>query len=102
MCGVNHTIAANDATGSSSVTVQNNKLLNFLEDVRISFPGPNRTMNASNNGPNVALSATMQNRIANNLKPGIGAKRYDGTGTIGSGTGTVGATTPIPSPTPST
>jgi hypothetical protein len=94
--GVNHVLAVNDGVGTASVVAKNNKWSNYLQNASISFPSTNplRTLTLSNNGPNTRLSDVMEARIAGNLKPGIGVKRYDGTGTPGPG--------PVPDPPPTT
>jgi hypothetical protein len=87
--GVNHVVAVNDGVGTASVTVRNNKFLNYLQGAGMSYPGAGRSWTNTNNGPNTTLSSTMQARIAANDKPGIGSKRY---GVGGSG----GTVTPPP------
>lgn len=76
--GTNHVVAANDGVGSSSVTVRNNKFKNYLQGPSITFPALNRVFSNTNNGPNVRLSNVMEARVASGDRPGIGAKRYDG------------------------
>jgi hypothetical protein len=90
--GVNHVLAMNDGVGSASVTVRNNRFMNYLQNLSNSFPRSNVNWSASNNGPSVKLTNAMESRIASNQKPGIGAKRYDGSVT----------TTPQTPPTPQT
>lgn len=77
--GGNHVIAGNGANGNG--IARNNLIKNYREGPRNS--NGNTTV-YQNNGPTVALSATMQDRIANLKKPG--RLRY-------------GATTPAPVPT---
>lgn len=101
--GGNHVLAMNDGKDSASVTVRNNRFLNFAQNIGISFPAANRTMTSTNNGANVTLSSAMMARIAANDTPGIGSKRYDGSvSTNGPTTPTTTDSDPAPAPTVST
>ncbi len=72
--GGNHVVAMNDGVGSASVTVRNNKFINYAQGVSCSFCTSDRSMSQSNNG-DIRLSDVMEARIAANKKPGVG-KRY--------------------------
>lgn len=74
--GTNHVVAMNDGVGSASVTVRNNRFKNYLQGPSNSFPRAEVTWVATNNGANVMLSPVMEQRIADQQKPGIGSKRY--------------------------
>lgn len=76
--GINHSLAMNDGVGTASVTVRNNRFMNSSEPPRNSFPSSNplRTITITNTTATTTLSPTMEDRIANQRKPGIGNKRY--------------------------
>ena len=54
--GVSITAFDTDGSGSGSVTLRNNKFMNFQFSDYQAFPAPGRTYQSYNNGPNVQLT----------------------------------------------
>jgi hypothetical protein len=73
--GVSITAYCTDGSGSASVTMRNNKFMNYQHGDYIAFPSGNRTYSSSNNGPDTQLSWDV-----NRAKPGRLTKHDDNGG----------------------
>lgn len=71
--GVAITAYCTDGSGSASVTLRNNKFMNYQHGDYIAFPSGNRTYSSSNNGPNTDLSWDVKRG-----KPGRNGKKHSG------------------------